>query len=439
MRIRLSLLLALATLVASSAVAPPSAACGAAPTMPALTFESPTLVDHVRAGGEPSVFGMPDGTLLYASHASTTLLYKPNVADPAYALPYNNSIYLWRSEDAGTTWRYVGLGGTEVGPHALTGFSDPTIAVDKAGNAYVAGITLANLYVAKSADSGKTWIGQPIAAAAADREWLAADEPNVVYMNANSLISGRMLWKSSDGGLTWNWASGIDLPGGGPPSPIAVDQSDGRLYFPTGGGVAVYPNARANNYSHFIAYPPNGLPADHGFLNPIALDGAGNVYVAWNTSNTVGVAYSTDRGQSWRSTTIASGSQRVQWPWVSAGSDGRAGVSWLQRDSAGAWRVRAAVSVTAHGWLDGCNALQPPVWQTATATPDPVHVGQICEQGTFCNANFSADRRLGDYITNSITADGRFVLAYANTTAVPSSSVSRSGFARQATGPNLNG
>ncbi|MCA1830780.1 MAG: hypothetical protein LC663_04620 [Actinobacteria bacterium] len=389
------------------------ASCSGAPVMPPLSFAAPSIVDPGRAGGEPSVLGLSDGTLLYASHAGTTHLYKPNVGDPEFITPYNNSVYMWRSTDDGGTWRYVGLEGTQYGPNALTGYSDPTLAEDSAGNAYVAGIDLANVYVAKSGDRGSTWLGQPGAAFGTDREWLAADQPNVVYMNGNAEAGGRTLWKSKDGGLTWNWTSGYHIDGGGPPSPIAVDPTDGRLYFPAESVVEVFPDARAGDYStKFESYVFGGLDRAHGFFNSIAIDGAGNVYVAWNDEHSVGVVYSTDRGSTWSRTTVATSPNRILWPWVSARGDGHVGLSWLQADAGVTdYYVWGAESITAHGWADTCATSHAPIWQSALATPSPIHHGTICEQGTTCNLSVTADRRLGDYHTNSITKDGKLVIS----------------------------
>ncbi|HEX9824108.1 MAG TPA: sialidase family protein [Actinomycetota bacterium] len=417
--------------------------CGGPPVMPPLTFDQPKVFDTVRAGGEPSIDVHPDGTLLYAAHASTTLFYRSNMPDPDYATPYTGSTYVWRSTDGGNTWRYVGLGGTEVGPHAATisGFSDPDFAFDSAGNAYTAGINLANVYVAKSSDSGKTWSGHAFAALATDREWLAADQPDVVYMNGNSLVQGRRLWKSEDGGLTWD--AGRALDGGGPPNKIELDKSDGRLYFANAsGGVQVFPNIRNNDFTNFVADVPGGTPHAHGFLNNMALDRAGNAYLVSNTATSIRVSYSTDRGATWTSQTIhTSPANTVLWPWISAGDDGRVGVSWFQADkvvgstdgTAANYRVMAAQTTTGHGWTDECGVSHEPAYEVTVATPQPFHSGTICSQGTTCQIG-GIDRRLGDYHSNAITPDGTFLIAYSDTSVKPTGAVSHPGFIRQSGG-----
>jgi hypothetical protein len=418
--------------------------CGSPPAMPALTFDAPKVFDTVRAGGEPGVEGLPDGTLVYAAHASTTLFYRDNMPDPDYVTPYTGATYVWRSTDSGTTWRYVGLAGTEVGPHAtVSGFSDPDFAVDAAGNVYTAGINLANVYVAKSSDSGRTWTGHPFGTVMTDREWLAADEANVVYMNGNQIPGGRRLWKSTNGGLTFNLASPVQLPGSGPPNKPEVDKSDGRLYFPDGdGNMSIYPKARQNDYTRIDTEIPGGTPQQHGFLNDMAIDKAGNVYVVSNDHNHIYVSHSTDRGLTFETTTIHDASPNdVLWPWISAGEDGRVAVSWFQADRpvpdteevSAEYRVYAAQTATGHGWTDDCGASRPPVYEVAVATPEPFHKGTICSSGTTCQIG-GIDRRLGDYHTNSITADGRMVIAYSDTSVKPQGAISHPGFIRQSGG-----
>lgn len=419
--------------------------CGGPPVMEPLTFDEPQVIDEVRAGGEPSVEGLPDGTLVYAAHASTTLFFRDNMPDPDYVTPYTGATYVWRSTDGGDTWGYVGLGGTEVGPHAtVSGFSDPDFAVDAAGNVYTSGINLANVYVAKSQDSGSTWTGHPFGTLLTDREWLAADEEDVVYLNGNQIPTGRQLWKSKDGGVTFDLANPESLPGSGPPSKPEVDKSDGRLYFADGGGgVSAYPNARADDFARVDADVPGGTPHAHGFLVNLAIDRAGNVYVVSNSRSQVFVSYSTDRGETWTTVTVHDTGQAadVLWPWISAGEDGRVAVSWFQADRPvpdteevpAEYRVYAAQTVTGHGWVDECGEAQSPVWESAVATPEPFHTGTICSSGTTCQVG-GIDRRLGDYHTNSISADGRFLIAYSDTSLKPDGAISHPGFVRQSGG-----
>ncbi|MPY79892.1 MAG: hypothetical protein GEV04_15805 [Actinophytocola sp.] len=334
----------------------------------------------------------------------------------------------------------------------MSGFSDPDFAVDAAGNVYTSGINLANVYVAKSADSGATWSGHPFATVLTDREWLAADEENIVYLNGNHLAQGRQLWKSTDGGLTFDLANPVPLPGSGPPSKIYVDQSDGRLYFPDGsGGIAIYPDARTGDFTR-VDGDIGDTPHAHGFLVDMTIDAAGNVYVVASTGKQVQVSHSTDRGLTWDTIVIHDTAddatpevaEEVLWPWISAGSDGRVAVSWFQADrpvpdtetTNAEYRVYAAQTVTGHGWIDECEIEHAPDYEVAVATPDPFHTGTICSSGTTCQVG-GTDRRLGDYHTNAITADGRFVIAYSDTARKPDGAISHPGLVRQSAGADF--
>ena len=423
--------------------------CGGPPPMAPLSFAPPVIVDPVRAGGEPVVTSLPDGTLVYSTHAGDTHLYKPNMPDADFVTPYTGADYVWRSTDRGATWEYVGLAGLGVGPHALvTGFSDPTLAVDAAGNVYVAGIRIpGTVYTAKSSDSGRTWEGNPAAAFNADREWLAADLPDMVYLNGNATPGGRQLWRSTDGGRTWP-IQGVPLQGTGPTSPIVVDPTDGRLYFSDAGNfggfgtVQVFPNARSGDLTTtWRGFIRGGLPHAYGFLNPIALDDAGNVYVVANTSSEVRLAYSTDRGESFTSVVVDRPGKEVLWPWVAAGADGRVAVAWLEADrdlgdvnvDVADYRIVVAQTVTGHGWTDACGEERAPEFVRAFAS-DPIHRGTICTFGLGCNVFVSGDRRLGDFFTMEVARDGALMIAYGETVTKPSGAISRPAFVLQSGG-----
>lgn len=416
--------------------------CGTPPPLPELTFDQPVIVDPVRAGGEPSVMGLADGTLLYAAHAGTTHLYKQGLPDADFVTPYNGTVYVWRSKDGGATWEY--RGGNLWGSHGGPGFSDPTLALDLGGNAYVAGIDLANVYVARSGDAGETWENNPVAAYMTDREWLTADEGGVAYMLVDEPDT-RAVIKTTDGGATWNYGRGI--PVDFTHNPIAVDQRDGALYVTRGnryrpvGYFEAFPDARRGSYvsDPTLVFP--GFQHMYGFINAIAIDRAGNIYVSSNSDDEVWINYSTDRGETWQRSDIRTSPGSVLWPWVSAGEDGHVAVSWLESPDEyyenGDWRVYAAQTTTGHGWLDPrCGETRAPAWSVTVATPDPVHVGGICDQGLNCNVRTgtSGDRRLGDYHTNAITADGTLVIAYSNTSFKPSAAISHPAFVRQSGG-----
>src|SRR4029450_7977801 len=100
------------TFTLTASAIPPPASTPVTCTAPgkALQFSQPAYVDATRAGGEPSIFALPDGTLLYAAHAGTTHFYSLEVDDPtsaAFFQNYRGQVHAWASDDHGATWKFV--------------------------------------------------------------------------------------------------------------------------------------------------------------------------------------------------------------------------------------------------------------------------------------------------------------------------------------------
>ena len=68
------------------------------------------------------------------------------------------------------------------------------------------------------------------------------------------------------------------------------------------------------------------------------------------------------------------------------------------------WRIQVAQSLNGHG----CRGAAVPGFRTSLATKEPVHTGTICNSGTVCQAQ-GIDRRMGDYFTVAVDAQGRLV------------------------------
>ena len=95
-----------------------------------------------------------------------------------------------------------------------------------------------------------------------------------------------------------------------------------------------------------------------------------------------------------------------------------------------AWRVMAAQTMTGLG----CARSDRSGFRTTVATPDPVHQGTICNQGTVCQAQL-IDRRMADYFTVEIDQTGRIFAGYSDTR--QGGIVALPGFVRQTGGPRL--
>jgi LPXTG-motif cell wall-anchored protein len=453
-----------------AAVTPTAAASSTCAKPPAMTFEAPTYIDEGRAGGEPIVTTLPDGTLLYGAHAGTTHFYSPAVGDAtsaAFGQNYRGQTYYWHSDSDGKEWTFVDR---TVPPSNVpgTGFSDPEFAYDTAGNVYVSEINLANVAMSVSTDGGKSYQLQNAGAmTVADRQWSEADEEGVVYLVGNVLgggtfpgnpagNSGHMIFKSTDFGKTFT----NGFQDGDGVGDLRVDKRNGTLYEayytnPGGGdlSMAAYRDARTEDFKTPVE-PEVSLIAEDvhmiGHWPAFDLDPAGNLYITWDENGggerPAGVYYSwsTDEGRTWAKPVRLDQDEKTDiWPWLAVGDTGRVAVSWFQADvelpdqnaeTAGdhGWRVVAAASLTGLG----CGPNTTPGFSVSTATPNPVHTGTICQQGTTCQAQL-VDRRLGDYFSIEIDGHGRMYAAYSDTQ--QGGSVSLPGFVRQKGGPSFLG
>ena len=424
---------------------------------PDVTFGEPRFIDPNRAGGEPVSVVAQDGSINVSAHAGTTHVYKdPAAAGGAgdFAIGYYNQTLNWRSTDGGKTWSYVGIGGLHEGPHSLTstGFSDPDFAMDQAGNIYNVEIDLANVAVFKSNDDGQSYLQANPEAWFGDRPWLTALEEDEVFLYVN--LPQAML-KSVDGGVTW--VPITHQPGNATPqiSSKAVPDPlnpDNGLIGPRGGKIVNQAGDRrfSIGVENDVDVDKPGAPTitwqqkntgplgiTTQFFSTIAADGAGNVYLAGAGGYSGGTDV-TPSGQVslsyYERATGATNQSVLQiptphgdalWPWIIAGDDGRVAVVWYQ-SLAGKpeeFYIYTAVTHNAHGTTvtcsDGSTQFVPPRFTVINASRRAVFVGNICQDGTNCNANTNfkrGDRRLGDFFTVNFDHKGNLFIVSADTT-----------------------
>ncbi len=457
-----------ATVAGPAAAAPPRAQSAACPASAPLTFSPPTYVDQARAGGEPLVATLPTGRLVYSAHAGTTHFFTPEAANAgtgAFAQNYTNQTYVWTSDDNGGTWDFR--------PRFLppdnapaTGFSDPEVAIDSAGNVFFSEINLANVAVSKSTDDGATFTLQNFfGAILTDRQWMEADREDELYFVANAFGGGtgtvpnpglgHYIAKSTDGGATFS-ANIPDTEGGAGIGDIRVDKRTGTVYeahHPSYGSragdlsMASFRNARSGDLTPDTTLIAAGVDSVSHWPT-FDLDPSGNLYVVWDESGAgeraAGIYFATSRdgARTWTAPVrVDTDGNTDIWPWLAVGDDGRVAIAWLEADVAlpdndaqtpgdHGWRIRAAASDTALG----CATSKIPSFSVATATADAVHTGTICQGGTTCQAML-IDRRLGDYFSMDVDGTGRLYVGYSDTRTP--AAVSLPGFVRQAGGPSL--
>lgn len=434
-----------------------------APASP-MRFDPPTYVDEHRAGGEPSVVALADGSLLYGAHAGTTHFYSPEVlggSTSAFFENYRGQTYYWRSGDRGKSWTFIPRDPPDNMP--FSGFSDPDFAIDTAGQVYISEINLLNVALSRSTDGGRSYQLQNLfAQTMTDRQWSEADQKDVVYMVGNAIgggtfptqpagNTGHYLYKSKDGGVTFA-AGTFDENGLGD---LQVDKSDGTLYEAHYDGdvlsIAAFRKARQDVLEPEIHPIAKGV----GMLShwpAIDVDRKGNLYIVWDETGSgdakrpagIWYSYSTDRGKTWaKAVRVDEGPGTDIWPWIAVGTEDRVAIAWFGTEQGlpdqdaetpgdHGWYVYAAQTITGLG----CGGDKPPTFRVVRAIEEPFHRGTVCMGGTVCQAQL-VDRRLGDYFTIDIDTEGQLVAAYSDTR--KEGSVALGAFLRQSQGPSFFG
>ena len=412
---------------------------------------------------------------------------------------YKNHVWIWTSDDQGATWTL-----REEGPQ-YTGFSDPDLTEDAGGSVYDTGIDLANDSVFSSPDGGKTWPNGTTNCHEGDRPWLAGGVAGEVFMTTDTEEGGHTLYHSSNSanscdstgiedfgkmpdGLSWSgFGKGVYDP---------VDKSFIEPAQFTKNGVVKVGISRLPDAAHAFnggseTFQPIEVADTPGVFSPfgapqvISMDSAQNLYFAWDTDDrdsngqggcgaipntsqppgsgaptplpnrimlAIGKYVSPGKWSFLPPISLAhQGNARVLWPWSVAGSPGNLSVVWYQMDrmvdpDCDQYNGAAVPDVNTFIYeAHITNALDPATRQitVTNASHRAIHQGGICDSGTFCVAS-GQDRRLGDYFTNSVDANGCVVIASGDTTVLDPTTgqpriTSLPIFIRQNSGPSLTG
>jgi hypothetical protein len=211
------------------------------------------------------------------------------------------------------------------------------------------------------------------------------------------------------------------------------------------GVMVINPTAATPVTEHLAA------PGASNILFPtVAVDKAGNVYLAWADSATFQIKFarSSDQGKTWSKPVAINGYPAAVnvMPWIVAGDEGRVDVVFYGSPATsapttnyGPWNIYMAQT------LNATDAL--PHWSQALMTDRPNHVDPVCLSGLGCTLAMgpAGDRELGDFFKVALDSTGRAVVSFADGNNLlgaevangPLASPSFAHFVRQATGPSL--
>ena len=296
-------------------------------------------------------------------------------------------------------------------------------------------LTLANITAAKSTNRGNDWSPvNPFAAAfpVDDRQWIEAYGDKTVYLNYRTLttLTGLILNKSIDGGLTYGAATVLVNPLGLTPGWIDVDQSPNS----STGSVDIYLSAQNSSelaVFHCVDPNPDGVSTitctrstvdntmSHGHLfDVVNVDKSDNVYVAWSNNKDIFYAYSTDKAATWSSpvkvTNAGGGGQFPNFnffPWITAGDNGRLGIVWYgtdkitNGDNDAEWKAYYAFTADARA--------PTPEIRWLPASDHVIHKSNVSQAGF--SSDMAVNRNLIDFFQVAHDPrDGAAVIAFAD-------------------------
>lgn len=376
----------------------------------------------------------PAGTVFFEQDAEPRIVHDPvgNLYLTAIqGVPAGSDT--WKSIDGGSTWNYIGepdgaqaaasgLGFVGVG----AGGGDEDIITLPNGNVVMTSLWLGGNTTCTSSNGGAVWACDPEGSTlpADDRQWLANFDSQTVYITSKQLgadLSGTdsiYVAKSTDGGVTFPFVSQVTTPElgvqPGDQGNILVDRNNGNVYTVFFGNIEnqLYLAKSVDSGQTWmlkLAYQaPNNVSIAHVFPS-LALDHAGNLYIAFSDGATSFLIHSTDGGLSWSSpvrVNAGANAKTTVEPWVVAGDAGRVAVFFYGtsdpsfNSSSAHWSIYMAQTQ---------NALASVPTFNISAATGVMHIGAICNNGLACA---SGTRNLLEYFYPDVYPDGNVFVPY---------------------------
>jgi hypothetical protein len=386
------------------------------------TFDEPVIVDNDDLNvAEPSIEVAPDGAVYVTGPQGLGGARVPALAPGTQDIPGAGGDVIWRSDDAGKTFRFLGSYDGSLGG------GDADVVAAPNGALYASGLNLACVAVASSTDRGETWATNPAAcedgAGLADRQWNDVDGDAAVYTGYGTLTRGLVLHKSLVNGPVvvngpatvvdgnagdYQWPGVVDVNQANGNAVMAWNTTDdkiringvkraGGLLFPTPKTVAT---AGGDTFDSFVSI-------DHGT--------DGTLYAVWTERHAAlretwtMLAASRDGGTTWAAPVHVDSTPRTTvFPWVTAGDAGRVAVTYLGTDSTGP--SPETLDVKDAGW-EVWSSFSTDYGQTYAEhrTTPMLHQGSICTSGTGCA---TGTRDLADFIETDADANGCLITSY---------------------------
>ena len=455
-------------------ILPPGSTTNAPTVYPMPVFESwnarfapATVVDAQRTEGEPLLRVDADGNIWESGPWGFS----------------TNMSFIHRSTNDGRKFHLVSSIG--VRPDEPPGGGDTDVAVDDQGTVYFTDLEgpLTEIGASVSNDNGNTWRknAASVQQTVVDRQWYAVDNgvssgafDNTVFLAFHTSAVGTFIYSSPGSQGANDPTGGIFFQNSatnpGPLQPLAADAICAQLRFDKvkrnlyyacneGDHVRVTVGHVAVSQRMGISYANYNLPRTPGggdVLNlfpALATDAAGHVYAAWidKTNFALYYAFSINEGRSWSAPVRVNSGGAVtnEFDWAQAGAAGTLALAWYASDKAvpgGSDNMPSSIDnlgeATRFPWfgyaalVTKADTARPRIAQ-ARFTSKPMHYGAICNAGTTCATDLSADRNMADFFGFDLGKDGGLRIVYNDT----SNEFDGAGlyFTRQIAGPGASG